>query len=92
MDIWLVCYDIECDKERRQVATVLLQYGERIQHSVFKLTLSAMQRQALMAELTQVVSDEKSVLFFSLPARELAKSHSLCGTAIPPSEGFVIVV
>lgn len=39
MSIYLASYDIGSNRRRRQVATLLLSYGHRIQESVFELWL-----------------------------------------------------
>jgi CRISPR-associated protein Cas2 len=38
VQIWLVCYDISCDKRRLRAAKWLLRYGQRVQESVFEIS------------------------------------------------------
>ena len=37
--MYLVCYDISSNKYRKKVADILLNYGKRIQYSVFECRL-----------------------------------------------------
>lgn len=39
MDTWLLCYDITDDRRRDRVASWLLRFGERVQKSVFEITV-----------------------------------------------------
>ena len=39
MDIWLVCYDIGCDKRRNRLSSWLLRFGMPVQESVFEVSV-----------------------------------------------------
>jgi len=39
VDIWLVCYDIGCDKRRNRLSSWLLRFGMRVQESVFEVSV-----------------------------------------------------
>ncbi|MFW6359187.1 MAG: CRISPR-associated endonuclease Cas2, partial [Chroococcales cyanobacterium] len=43
MLLYLVTYDIPCDKRRKKVADLLEGYGQRVQYSVFECVLKRSQ-------------------------------------------------
>jgi len=56
--LYLVCYDISDDKIRYQVSERLLDFGARIQESVFECLLDAAQYERLVAALDRIRLDE----------------------------------
>jgi CRISPR-associated protein Cas2 len=62
--LWLVAYDIADPKRLRRLAQTLEAAGERQQHSVFDVPLSADERQRLWPRLQAIIDvKEDSVLF-----------------------------
>lgn len=60
---YLVSYDIADDKRRERLAKRLLDYGDRIQYSVFCCELNARERVRLLADLRESInSNEDQVL------------------------------
>lgn len=49
--LFVVCYDISDDRERRRVDRLLLGYGHRRQHSVFECRLPVAARRRLNQQL-----------------------------------------
>jgi CRISPR-associated protein Cas2 len=56
--LYLVCYDISDDKVRYQVSERLLDFGARIQESVFECLLNAEQYERMVAALERIGLDE----------------------------------
>lgn len=74
----LVTYDIETtfpdgQKRLRKVAKQCLNYGQRVQNSVFECTLSEVQFLSLKSEIKGIMDQEKdSVRFYHLPSNKKA--------------------
>ncbi len=56
---YTVCYDIRDDGRRNQVAKILLDFGERVQFSVFEAILDADQLQMLKRRVGRVLDPEE---------------------------------
>jgi CRISPR-associated protein Cas2 len=81
--IYLVCYDIEDDRERNRVAKALLRHGRRVQYSVFELhRMSPAARRNLAAELAGIVSDPGSVRFYRMTLDGIEDSTDLAGNPL----------
>ncbi len=50
--MYLVCYDITDDRERRRIGKLLEGFGVRVQRSVFECCLTAHGYQEMIAQLT----------------------------------------
>ncbi len=60
--LYLICFDV-CEKKRlRQVAKILLNYGQRVQYSVFECHLNPSQLADLQRELQTKISPEEDRL------------------------------
>ena len=84
MNSYLVCYDIDDDRERTRVARLLERHGQRVQYSVFELHLA---RPAQLQELCHALqgilgADSDEVRFYRLTADGLKDSRSLDGAPI----------
>jgi CRISPR-associated protein Cas2 len=90
---YLICYDIEDDRQRTQVAKLLEHYGQRVQYSVFEVHLSRPAlREQLVAELGAIVGEQSTDLrFYRLTADALQDSQCLNGSPIGRRELVVIV-
>ncbi|ELR63894.1 CRISPR-associated protein Cas2 [Photobacterium marinum] len=79
--IYVVCFDIEDDKLRRQVGDELLGYGERVQYSVFEIKLSnSSTLKKLKAELKALAEHYEGsvdIRFYYLNEITLEKSTTL---------------
>ena len=93
MYTYLICYDIENDRERTRVAKLLERYGERVQYSVFEVHLAhASQLDTIQEELRGILSSPDSeVRFYRLTADALADSYRLDGTPLGRRDLVVIL-
>ena len=84
MNSYLVCYDIEDNRERTRVARLLERHGQRVQYSVFELHLArAAQLRELVRDLRGILGDDSdAVRFYRLTADGLKDSRSLDGAPI----------
>ena len=56
--LYLIAFDISDDKRLRKVANTLLNYGIRVQYSVFECHIENQQMQTLKTELQQHIDTE----------------------------------
>ncbi len=93
MKTYIVCYDIEDDRERRRVARCLERYGDRVQKSVFEVCFfDHRDRMAeMLEELKQYIEDESAVRFYRLTKNGYADSRLLDGTPITPPSSSIII-
>jgi CRISPR-associated protein Cas2 len=92
MRLYLVCYDIEDDAVRTRVAKVLLQYGERVQKSVFELALRQEgELEAIKTELLELQVEPLDIRFYPLCARCRAQSVTLSGERAALVPAYVIL-
>ncbi|MGX7948120.1 CRISPR-associated endonuclease Cas2 [Oleidesulfovibrio alaskensis] len=54
--MYVVAYDIEDDKKRARIATLLKGFGQRVQHSVFECELSSAELTSLQQALQKLVA------------------------------------
>ena len=67
MLLYVIVYDITCDKRRKKVSDLLEGYGQRVQYSVFECILSQSKYSELQKRLRkQVKSSEDSIRFYPL--------------------------
>jgi CRISPR-associated protein Cas2 len=65
---YMVCFDIRDDRRLRRVSDELENFGQRVQRSVFECWLDEKDRQALQAQLRDVID----------PAVDQVRFYSLC--------------
>ncbi len=66
---YIVSYDIPDDKKRDKIAKVMLDFGTRVQYSVFECILDNKLLQKMINKLERIVSDEDSVRIYALCAK-----------------------
>ncbi len=66
---YIVSYDISDDKKRNKVAKTLLDFGTRVQYSVFECILDDKLLEKMTSKLGKVVSDQDSIRIYALCAR-----------------------
>jgi len=92
MAIYLVCYDIEDDRERNRVAKLLLKHGRRVQYSVFELhRINPHARDELAHKLNEIVANPASVRFYRLTIDGIENSTDLAGNPIAKRPGMYII-
>lgn len=62
----VVAYDVCDDRRLRRVARVLCGYGERLQYSVFRCRLNAVELERLLWELESILAKEDRLLVMPL--------------------------
>jgi CRISPR-associated protein Cas2 len=66
---WLVCYDVRDPKRLRRTAKHLEGYGQRMQYSIFRCWLTALELERLRWELTELLTPADDVLVIPLCSR-----------------------
>jgi len=66
---YVVSYDIKDDMKRIKVAKILLDFGTRVQRSVFECRLDEKLLDRLIRRLERIITDEDSLRIYSLCAR-----------------------
>ncbi len=88
----LVSYDIANNKRRNKIAKTLLDYGERVQYSVFECNLNQKLQNALTKELKKIINDEEdSIRIYPMRADSAAQVQVL-GKAKPPAEDPIVYI
>jgi CRISPR-associated protein Cas2 len=78
MDVFVACFDIEDDKARRRVGKILLEYGERVQYSVFEISFRNKHILGdIKARCQSHIEESDSLLFYALPANARKLSHDV---------------
>lgn len=66
---YIICYDIRCPKRWRKAYKLLKGYGQRVQYSIFRCSMSQRTREKLRWELETILEKEDSILFVRLSDR-----------------------
>ena len=66
---YVVSYDIPDDRKRDKVSKTLLDFGSRVQYSVFECILDNKLLEKMTAKLSSLISDEDSVRIYALCAK-----------------------
>jgi len=83
MRVYLACFDIEDDRKRRRLSRLLLEYGDRVQYSVFEITVkNEQQLEQLRNKCQQYADPTDSLRFYWLDATSRAKSYDVWGEPI----------
>ena len=92
MLLYVVAYDIPCQKRRTRVANVLSAYGQRVQFSVFECVLSRQQFCELRGRLQRVVKlPEDSVRMYPLSGHTLGQVEVWGGVPLTKRQGSIVV-
>lgn len=92
MLLYVVTYDIPCDKRRKKVSDLLEGYGQRVQYSVFECVLSQKKFEELRHRLQQQVKlPEDSVRFYPLSGHTLGSVETWGGLPLTQASGSVVV-
>lgn len=93
MLLFIVMYDIPCNKRRKRVSDLLVGYGKRVQYSVFECLLSAQKYDELRHRLRQRVDfTQDNLRFYPLSGHTVAQVETW-GVGLPVTEipGSVVV-
>ena len=89
----VVTYDIPNDRRRVKVAKTLLDYGDRVQYSVFECNLTGKQLAQLQKELKLLIDKEKdSVRIYKLCAECVANIKTMGSAQLPADTPIVYIV
>ncbi|GAB6041487.1 CRISPR-associated endonuclease Cas2 [Endothiovibrio diazotrophicus] len=92
MHLYLVCFDISDDRDRNRAGKRLLRHGERVQESVFEVSLRddvALER--LREELRPLVDRDDDLRFYHLCAQCRERSSDLDGGRVAHYPAAVIL-
>ncbi len=93
MFLYVVAYDIPCDKRRKKVSDLLEGYGKRVQYSVFECLLEQGKYKELCQRLKKRIKlAEDSIRFYPLSRHTLGQVETW-GVGPPVTElpGSVII-
>lgn len=92
MLLYLVTYDIPCDKRRKKISDLLEGYGQRVQYSVFECRLSPQKYTELRQRLRERVKiSEDNVRFYPLSGHTLNQVEVWGGIPMTQVPASVIV-
>lgn len=93
--LYIVTYDITDDKRWRKVYKMMCGYGDHLQYSVFRCTLSDRDRIGLIERLSKVIRhDLDQVLIFPLGPIDGNDAQRIVAVGLaltPPRQGALIV-
>lgn len=90
--LYVVAYDVVCDRRRRKVAELLEGYGQRVQYSVFECLLGEAKLGELKRRLRKRVRlDEDSVRFYAIPQYSVGQIDVWNGVPVVEPPGSVII-
>ena len=73
--MYLICYDMTSNRKRRKAADILLDYGRRVQYSVFECEISRKQFEVLYAKLADLSEgmDDGNIRIYQIAKEEMQK-------------------
>ncbi|MCC6343675.1 MAG: CRISPR-associated endonuclease Cas2 [Bryobacterales bacterium] len=89
---YVICYDVSDDRRRERIATALLDYGQRIQESVFLADLDAelfMRMKSRVEKLLDPLDDR--IHIFTLCTVCSRKIVQLGRATLPVDSGFYVL-
>lgn len=93
MPFAIISYDIGDDRRRNKIAKLLLNYGQRVQYSVFELFENREELEALFASLQELIIVEEDSLRMYILCKSCRAEISLAGKEklYEPDDKFIIV-
>lgn len=92
MLLYLVAYDISCNKRRKKVSDLLEGYGRRVQLSVFELVLTRSKYEELRRRLKPRIDEkEDSVRFYPISRHTLARVEIWGGVPLTQAPESVVI-
>jgi len=76
--LYIVSYDVIEDAHRNKIAKILLDYGQRVQYSVFECRMADEQVSELIRRITELVSEEDSLRIYNI-CRACEKTITVLG-------------
>jgi CRISPR-associated protein Cas2 len=91
MLLYVVAYDISCQKRRTKISNLLSAYGQRVQYSVFECMLQPQQFRELRERLGQVVKPEDSIRMYPLSGHTVRQIEIWGGVPLTERQGSIVV-
>jgi len=92
MEIYVACFDISDDRLRDRVGHVLLEYGDRVQQSVFEIAVkNPGELNEMRIRLIDMVGQDDNIRFYRLCAACRDRSATLAGDPVASFPAVVIV-
>jgi CRISPR-associated protein Cas2 len=89
---YVICYDIADDRRRQRLVDVLLDYGQRVEESVFECSLETSLATRLVDSIRSVVeTEEDKVLIYRLCANCAEKALVIGPVERPQEAEFYIL-
>jgi len=63
---YLIVYDVRSTPRRTRLASLLLDYGDRVQFSVFEACLTGAELEELLPEMEKIIAKEDSLFVYAL--------------------------
>jgi CRISPR-associated protein Cas2 len=81
--LYVVAYDIPCNKRRKKISDLLEGYGQRVQYSVFECQLSHAKYKELCKRLRKIVRLSEDNLRFYPLSSHTSEQIEVWGVGIP---------
>ena len=92
MVVYLVSYDITDDHARNRVARILMEHGQRVQKSVFEISLRhAAELEQLCQRIAKELDEETNVRFYRLCQPCQQHSRQLDGSKVAYFPAVVVI-
>lgn len=88
---YVVCYDIEDNRRRRRIASILENSGMRVQESVFEVRLSQTAIRALINRLGEILVSPDSLRSYPVPDPVLPYCTTIGGPSVAADGDYFIV-
>lgn len=89
--LYIISYDIPNDRKREKVAKTLLDFGARVQYSVFECIMDDKLLEKMTAKLSKTISEEDSVRIYALCAKCAGLVQVLGSGGITKDENVYII-
>lgn len=92
MLLYIVSYDIPCNKRRKKVSDLLEGYGKRVQYSVFECVLPPRKYEELRQRLIGRINvKEDSIRVYPVSGHTLSKVELWGGVPLTQMQGSIII-
>lgn len=83
MLLYLITYDIPCNRRRKKISDILEGYGKRVQYSVFECKLPLKKYREMKDRLLKIVNvEEDGFRIYPISNHTLSKVEVWCGMAV----------
>ena len=89
--IFVFCYDVERNNDRRRIAAALASELVRVQKSVFEGPLTHVQSKRLAERAARYLGENDSLRVYALSASGHARSFTYGAAYLPEREGYYLL-